>query len=88
MTDLIAKARELRRQSRRRIVQSGGVLYAEQARRIQKQRDKDEVVQAEAALRRAKDRELRAVKAKAKRIAIDCKKWRRELLKRWTAAAS
>lgn len=82
------KAREQRRQSRRRIFQSGGVLYAHEARRIQKARDEDEVAQAEAAFQRAKDRQLRTAKAKAKRLAIDCKKHRRELLKRWKAAAT
>ena len=80
------KAREERRRTRRRTLQSGGVLYAEEARRIMKKRDEDEVAQAEATLRRAKDRELRAAKAKAKRFAIDCKKHRRELIKRWNSA--
>lgn len=82
------KAREQRRQSRRRILQSGGVLYAEEARRIVKQRDEDEVIKAEGILQRAKERELRARKKTAKRLAIDCKKHRRELIKRWKARAN
>lgn len=82
------KARAERRQSRQRVFQSGGVLYAHEARKIQKQRDNDEIAKAEAALQRAKDKELRAAKTKAKRLAIDCKKHRRELLRRWKASAT
>ena len=82
------RARQQRRQSRRRVFQSGGVLYASEARRIQKRRDDDEVAKTEAAFQRAKDKELRAAKTKAKRLAIDCKKHRRELLKRWKASAT
>jgi hypothetical protein len=77
------KAREKRRQSRRRIFQSGGVLYAEEARAMVKKRDEYEVKKAEDALKRLKDQELKKRMAQAKRLAIDCKKHRRMLLKRW-----
>jgi hypothetical protein len=48
-----------------------------------KKRDVDEVQNAEKVLERAKAQELKARKARAKRLAIDCKKHRRMLLKRW-----
>jgi hypothetical protein len=80
------QAREERRKSRRRVFQSGGVLYAEEARHIRTKRDEDEVEVANGVLERAKKKELRARMAKAKRLAIDCKKHRRELIKHWKAS--
>jgi hypothetical protein len=76
-------AREKRRKSRRRIYQSGGVLYAEDAREMTRKRDEDEVIKAQEALDRVTQRELKKQKDLAKRLAIDCKKHRRELIKRW-----
>jgi hypothetical protein len=46
-------------------------------------RDKDEAADAERILEMAVNKDLQLRKAKAKRLAIDCKKHRRELLKRW-----
>jgi hypothetical protein len=71
------QARQKRKNLRRRIHQSGGVLYAQDARKISKKRDEDKVAHTEGVLQRAKDRELQAAKKKAKRLAIDCKKHRR-----------
>jgi hypothetical protein len=56
-------AREKRRRSRRRIFQSGGVLYAGQARAFAKKRDEDEVKKYQELFTRAEERELRKGKA-------------------------
>jgi hypothetical protein len=82
------KARENRRKSCRRRFQSGGVLYVEEARDMKWKRDEDEVADAERILEMAVNKDLRSQKAKAKRLAIDCKKHRRELLKCWKESSA
>jgi hypothetical protein len=48
-----------------------------------KKHNKDEVKKAEDTLKQLKDQEQNKHMARAKRLAINCKKHRRMLLKRW-----
>ncbi|KAA8913293.1 hypothetical protein FN846DRAFT_1018904 [Sphaerosporella brunnea] len=77
-------AEKSRRQRSRSSLQKGGVLYAENARNIVKQREEEEVEKAEAALCRAQKAQKRAQKVAHKPFLDAVKKKQKEIKARYS----